>query len=82
MQNKNFPETIFPFLLETLLTFLGLHGPTIRGLYSGQIWLVDELQKTALECNRGLYIHNTRTRHGYKMSTKPTLQQLKNVFLT
>ena len=62
--------------------YLGLHRPTIKKLYSGQIWLVDELQKTALECNRGLYIHNTRTRHGYKMSTKPTLQQLKNVFLT
>ena len=28
--------------------YLGLHRPTIKGLYSGQIWLVDELQKKLL----------------------------------
>ena len=26
--------------------------PTIKGLYSGQIWLVDELQKAPEDCNR------------------------------
>ena len=25
--------------------------------YSGQIWLVDELQKTAVDCNKGFFIH-------------------------
>ena len=37
--------------------YLGLHIPTIKG-HSGQIWLVDELQKTAVDCYRGLYIHS------------------------
>ena len=31
--------------------YLGLHRPTIKGQYSEQIWLVDELQKTAVDCN-------------------------------
>ena len=26
--------------------------------YSGQIWLVDELQKNAVDCNRVLYLHS------------------------
>ena len=36
--------------------YLGLHRPTIKGFYIGQIWLVDELQKNDIDCNRGLYI--------------------------
>ena len=36
-----------------------VHRPTIKGLYSGPIYdLVDELQKTAIDFNRRLYIHN------------------------
>ena len=35
--------------------YLGLHR---QGLYSGQIWLVNELQKTAVDCNRRPYIHS------------------------
>ena len=38
--------------------YLGLHRPTIKGLYSGQIWLVDEIQKNSVDCSRGLYIHS------------------------
>ena len=36
---------------------LGLHRPTIKG-HSGQIWLVDELQKTAVDCKRRLNMHS------------------------
>ena len=38
--------------------YLGLHRPSIKVLYIGKIWLMNELQKTAVDCNRGLYIHS------------------------
>ena len=43
-------------LLNTL-EYLRLHRPLIKVLYSGQIWLVDELQKNGIDFNRGLNIH-------------------------
>ena len=49
-------DEIFQLLPGTTY-YLGLHRPTIKD-YSGQIGLVDELQKTAVDCNRGLYIHS------------------------
>ena len=53
----NYGDEIFQLLPGTTY-YLGLHKPTIKG-HSGQIWLVDELQKTAVDCNyRGLYIHS------------------------
>ena len=45
-------------VLPGTIYYLGLHRPTIKGLYCGQIWLVDELQKTAVDCNRGLHLHS------------------------
>ena len=47
--SKVLPETTF---------YLGLHRPTLKGLNSEQIWLVDELQKTAVDCNKRLYIYS------------------------
>ena len=45
-----------PLLLGTTCY---LHRPTIKGLYSEQICLVDEFQKTAVDCNRDfIYIVN------------------------
>ena len=44
--------------------YLGLHKPKIKGLYSGQIRLVDELQKIAVDCNRGLYYIVNMTKPG------------------
>ena len=44
-------------VLPGTIYYWRLYRPTIKGLYSGQIWLVDELQKTAVDCNRGLYMH-------------------------
>ena len=38
--------------------YLGLHRPTIKGLKWTNMTIVDELQKTAVDCNRGLYIHS------------------------
>ena len=35
-----------------------LYRPTIKGLYSGQIWLVDELQKTDTVIGDFIYIVN------------------------
>ena len=38
--------------------YLGLHRPTIKGLKGTNMTIVDELQKTAVDCYRGLYIHS------------------------
>ena len=55
----DYGQTKYSQVLPGTIYYLGLHRPTIKGLYySGQIWLVDELQKTAVDCNRGLYIHS------------------------
>ena len=45
-------------VLPGTIYYWGLHRPTIKGLYSRQIWLVDELQKTTVDCNKGIYIHS------------------------
>ena len=37
---------------------LRLHRPTIKGLNWTNMTIVDELQKTSVDCNRGLYIHS------------------------
>ena len=41
-------------LSVTITYYLGLHGPTIRTIHD----IVDELQKTAVDCNRGLFKHS------------------------
>ena len=38
--------------------YLGLHRPTIKGLKWTSMTIVNELQKTAVDCNMGLYIHS------------------------
>ena len=39
--------------------YLGLHIPTIKGLKKWtNMTIMDELQKTAVDRNRGLYIHS------------------------
>ena len=45
----------FTVVLPGTIYYLGLPRPTIMGLYSG---LVDKLQNTSVDCNRGLYNRN------------------------
>ena len=49
----DYGQTKYSQALPGTTYYFGLHWPTIKGLYSGQIWLVDELQKTAVDCNMG-----------------------------
>ena len=49
----DYRQTKYSQVLHGTTDYLGLHRPTIKGLYS-----YIELQKTAEDCNRGLYIHN------------------------
>ena len=42
-------------------TYCRLHKPTTKGLYSGEKGLMDEKQKFAVDCNRGLYTAYTYT---------------------
>ena len=51
----NYGQTKYSRVLFFTIYYLELHRPTIKR-HSKQIWLVDELQKTAVDCNRGLYI--------------------------
>ena len=53
----------------------GLHRPTIKGLYSGQIRLVDRLQKTTVDCSRDfIYILNM-SNPGAKKIHEKTLEE-------
>ena len=54
----NYGQTKYSKVLPGTIYYLELYRSTIKGLYSGQIWLVDELQKTAVDCNRGLYMYS------------------------
>ena len=49
---------IFQLLVAAARNYLGLHRPTIKELKWTNMIIVDELQKTAVDCNRGLYIHS------------------------
>ena len=42
-------------------TYCRLHKPTTNGLYIGEKGLMDEKQKFAVDCNRGLYTAYTYT---------------------
>ena len=44
-------ETNDSQVLPGTTPYLGLHRPTVKGLYSGQIRLGDEWKKTAVDCN-------------------------------
>ena len=46
----DYGQTKYSRVLPGTIYYLGLHRPMIKELYSGQIWLVDELQKTAVDC--------------------------------
>ena len=50
-------DKIFQLLPGTTY-YLGLHRPTIKGLKWTNMTIVDILQKAAVDCNRGLYIHS------------------------
>ena len=54
----NYGQTKYSKVLPGTIYYLVLYRSTIKGLYSGQIWLVDELQKTDVDCNRGLYMYS------------------------
>jgi len=55
----DYGQTKYSQVLPKTTYYLGLHRPTIKGLDSEQIydWWMN-LKKTAVDCNRELYIHS------------------------
>ena len=54
----DYGQTKYSQVLPGTTYYLGLHRPTISGLYSGKIWLEDEIQKwNTGTINRHLEIH-------------------------